>query len=174
MKKFALFAVMVLALVSLVAGFAFAQDKPKATYVGADKCKMCHKDQHASWLETKHAKAFAALKPEEQKKPECVKCHITGETAEKVSLEGVQCEACHGPGSEYKKPAIMSKSKFAADKVAALKAATDAGLVMPTAEVCAKCHTKEGNPNYKPLDFEKSKGTVHKMTAAAPAPVEKK
>jgi len=82
----------------------------------------------------------------------------------------VQCEACHGAGSEYKKPTIMSKSKFAADKAAALKVAKDAGLVMPTAENCAKCHTKEGNPNFKPLDFDKSKGTVHKMAAAAPAP----
>ncbi|MBI5267002.1 MAG: cytochrome c family protein [candidate division Zixibacteria bacterium] len=169
MKKLALFAVMVLALVALVAGYVVAQDKPKPTYVGADKCKTCHKDQHASWLETKHAKAFSVLKPEEQKKPECVKCHITGETAEKVTLEGVQCEACHGPGSEYKKPTIMSKSKFAAGKEAALKAAKDAGLVIPTAEVCVKCHTKEGNANFKEFDFEKRKGLVHKMTAAAPA-----
>jgi hypothetical protein len=169
MKKLALFAVMVLALVAWVVGFAVAQDKPKATYVGADKCKPCHMAQHKSWLETKHAKAFTVLKPEEQKKPECVKCHITGATAEKVSLDGVQCEACHGPGSEYKKPTIMSKSKFAADRVAALKAARDAGLVAMTAEVCAKCHTKEGNPNFKELDFAKSKGTVHTMKAAVPA-----
>ena len=169
MKKLALLMVMLLALVALVAGTALTQDKPKATYVGADKCKMCHKDQHTSWLESKHAKAFSVLKPEEQKKPECVKCHLTGATAEGVALEGVQCEACHGAGSEYKKPTIMSKSKFAADKAGSLKAAIAAGLTVPTAETCAKCHTKEGNPNFKPLDFAKSKGLVHKMNAAAPA-----
>ena len=31
------------------------------------------------------------------------------------------------------------------------------------------CHKKEGNPNFKELDFAKSKGLVHKMSAAAPA-----
>lgn len=165
MKRFWIVTLMLLALVAVFAGSAMSQ----ATFVGADKCKMCHKDNFASWSETKHAKAFSALKPEEQKKPECVKCHMTGMTAEKVNLEGVQCEACHGAGSEYKKPTIMSKAKFA-DKAAGLKAAQAAGLVMPTAEVCTKCHTKEGNPNFKEFDFEKMKGQVHPKKAAAPAP----
>jgi hypothetical protein len=171
MKKLALFLVMILALVALVAGTALTQEKPKYTYVGDAKCKMCHKDIHAAWSLTKHANAFKALKPEEAKKAECVKCHVTGETAEKVVLEGVQCEACHGPGSEYKKPTIMSKAKFA-DRAAGLKLAAEAGLVMPTAAVCTKCHTKEGNPNFKEFDFEKSKGLVHAIKA--PAPAEKK
>jgi hypothetical protein len=169
MKRLLIFTLMLMALVALIAGSVMAQDKPKFTYVGDAKCKMCHKDNHASWMETKHAKAFAALKPEEQKKPECVKCHMTGTTAENVVLEGVQCEACHGPGSEYKKPTIMSKAKFAADKAVALKAAKDAGLVIPTAETCVRCHTKEGNPNFKEFDFAKSKGLVHPKKAAAPA-----
>ena len=166
MKRLLILALMLLAVLSLVAVGAFAQEKPKPTYVGADKCKMCHKDNHASWLETKHAKAFSLLKPEEQKKPECVKCHITGTTAENVVLEGVQCEACHGAGSEYKKPSIMSKAKFA-DKAAGLKAAQAAGLVIPTAETCVRCHTKEGNANYKEFDFEKRKGQVHPKKEAA-------
>ena len=170
MKRLSIFTLMLLALVSLIAGSAMTQEKPKATFVGDAKCKMCHKDNHASWLETKHAKAFSLLKPEEQKKPECVKCHMTGTTAENVTLEGVQCEACHGAGSEYKKPTIMSKAKYAADKVAARKVAIEAGLVVPTAEVCTKCHTKEGNPNFKEFDFAKSKGSVHPAKAAAPAP----
>ena len=149
MKRLLIFTLTFLALVALIAGSAMTQDKPKFTYVGDAKCKMCHKDNHASWLETKHANAFTLLKPEEQKNPECVKCHTTGATAENVALVGVQCEACHGPGSEYKKPTIMNKGKFATDKAAALKACTDAGLVIPTAATCTKCHTKEGNPNYK-------------------------
>ena len=169
MKRLLIFTLTFLALVALIAGSAMTQDKPKFTYVGDAKCKMCHKDNHASWLETKHANAFTLLKPEEQKNPECVKCHTTGATAENVALVGVQCEACHGPGSEYKKPTIMNKGKFATDKAAALKACTDAGLVIPTAATCTKCHTKEGNPNYKEFDFEKSKGKVHPKKAAAPA-----
>lgn len=168
MKKLLIFTLMLLALVALIAGSIMSQDKPKFAYVGDAKCKMCHKDVHAAWMDTKHAKAFTALKPEEQKKPECVKCHVTGTTAENVVLEGVQCESCHGPGSEYKKPTIMSKAKYAADKVAARKVAVEAGLIMPTAEVCTKCHTKEGNANFKEFDFAKSKGLVHAVKAAAP------
>lgn len=166
MKRMMMVTLVLLALVALFAGSAMSQAKP--TFVGADKCKMCHKDNYTSWAETKHAKAFAALKPEEQKKPECVKCHMTGSTAENVALEGVQCEACHGAGSEYKKPTIMSKAKFA-DKAAGMKAAVAAGLVMPTAETCIKCHTKEGNPNFKEFDFAKMKGQVHPKKEAAPA-----
>jgi cytochrome c553 len=63
----------------------------------------------------------------------------------------------------------MSKAKFAADKAGALKLAVGAGLVMPTAETCIRCHTKEGNPNFKEFDFAKSKGLVHPKKAAAPA-----
>lgn len=168
MKRLWIFGLMFVAVIALVASGVMAQEKPKYTYVGDAKCKMCHKDQHASWLDTKHAKAFTKLSAEEQKKPECVKCHTTGMTAENVMLEGVQCESCHGPGSEYKKPTIMSKAKFA-DKAAGRKLAVEAGLIIPTAEVCTKCHTKEGNPNFKEFDFEKMKGSVHPKKAEAPA-----
>lgn len=168
MKRLLIFGLMLAAITALIVGGVVAQEKPKFTYVGDAKCKMCHKDNHASWLETKHAKAFSKLSAEEQKKPECIKCHITGTTAENVVLEGVQCEACHGPGSEYKKPTIMSKAKFA-DKAAGRKLAVEAGLVIPTADVCTKCHTKEGNANFKEFDFEKMKGQVHPKKEAAPA-----
>ncbi len=166
MKRLWIYGMVLAVVIALIVGGVMAQDKAKFTYVGAEKCKMCHKDNYASWMETKHAKAFDALKPEEQKKPECVKCHMTGTTAENVALNGVQCEACHGAGSEYKKPTIMSKAKFA-DKAAGMKLAMEAGLVMPTAEVCTKCHTKEGNPNFKEFDFEKMKGQVHPKKAEA-------
>jgi len=45
-----------------------AEETPKFEYVGEAKCKVCHKDQHASWLETKHAKAYDVLSAEEKKK----------------------------------------------------------------------------------------------------------
>ncbi len=163
----------VLAVIVAVTAAVTAQDKPAAakaaaTYVGAEKCKMCHKAQFAAWSESKHAKAWDALKPEEQTKAECVTCHQTGMTAEKAQLNGVQCEACHGAGSEYKKPTIMSAAKFKADKVAQLKVAVEAGLVIPTEATCVKCHKKEGNPNFKEFNFEKMKLLVHPVKAAAP------
>lgn len=173
MKKLLVLAALVVAAVFVVSALVMAQDKPKFTYVGDKACKMCHKAQHESWGATTHAKAFEILKPEEQAKPECVGCHTTGKTAADSLLVGVSCEACHGPGSEYKKATIMSKAKYAADRAAANKAAMEAGLIMPTAEVCTKCHKKEGNANFKEFNYEASKGKVHPI-AAAPAPAEKK
>lgn len=117
---------------------------PKHDYVGAKKCKICHKFEYDSWLTTKHAQAWGALKPEEQKNAECAGCHSTGTTAKGELLEGVQCEACHGPGNDYRKTKIMKD----------LKLAQENGLVMPTAEVCVTCHNKK-SPTFKGFDFEK-------------------
>lgn len=161
-------------------GLAIAQDKAEATaekasheFVGDAKCKICHSDVHASWMETKHAKAFDVLSDEEKKNEKCIVCHTTGTSDKGVLLEGVQCEACHSAGSDYKNIKIMNKKKWAADPEAYKKMAIDAGLVYPDEKVCTKCHTKEGNPNFKPFDFAKRKGEVHVFPSKAPA-VEKK
>lgn len=98
-----------------------------ADYIGAAKCKICHKLEHTSWEGTGHAKAFDNLKPDEQAKAECLRCHATGGKAE---LPGVQCEACHGPGSEYKSMTVMK------DRPAAVAA----GLLLPDEAACKSCH----------------------------------
>jgi hypothetical protein len=84
---------------------AVAATKTGLTRIGAEKCKVCHKVQFASWAETAHAKRTPPL----------------------------DCESCHGPGSEYKTLAIMKDREKA-------KAA---GLVMPTATFCKTCHTSD-------------------------------
>src|SRR5512136_644312 len=112
------------ALAALVlAAMLFAQE---FTYVGAQKCQLCHKSeaqgrQYTIWEGTKHAKSFEALtspkaadaakamgvdKPAED--PKCLKCHapLCGKAPE-LKAEGVSCEACHGPGSAYRKLNIM-------------------------------------------------------------------
>ena len=144
------------------------KEEVKHDFVGAAKCKMCHKAEFASWSETPHAKAWDVLSAEEQKKPECISCHMTGMTAgdEAEMLTGVQCEACHGGGADYKSPKIKSKKAWAADREAALAAAKEAGLnPSPTVEDCKRCHKKEGNPNFKEFDFEKRKVKVHPVKA---------
>jgi hypothetical protein len=133
---------------------AKSTDKPDTTatkaaakfeYVGKDKCKLCHKVQeYDSWLTTAHAKAWEALKPEEQKNDSCSVCHSTGKDAAGVLLTGVQCEACHGPGSAYKTQANMKNKKLA----------LAAGMTEPTKEVCVKCHNDK-SPNFKGFDFDK-------------------
>ena len=116
----------------------------EATYIGAAKCKMCHKVEFASWSEMKHAKAFDLLSAEEQGKAECLKCHATGNS---VDMPGVQCEACHGPGSEYKSMKVMK------DHDASLAA----GLVIPDETLCKSCH--ENAPHDVPAFDYASAGT---------------
>ena len=121
------------------------------TYVGADKCKPCHKIEHTSWSTTKHANAFSSLAPADQEKPDCVQCHVTGG---KKELPGVQCEACHGPGSDYKTISVM-KSK---------EKAVAAGLVIPTEKVCVQCHNKK-SPTFKSFNFAEASKKVHDKKA---------
>lgn len=166
-----------LAVFALVLGSAIAADQAtapktekagvKASYVGADKCKICHQEQHKTWSVTPHAKAFSKLSAEEQKKNECVPCHSTGTMTDGTFIPNVECEACHGPGSEYKSPKIMNKKTWTADPVKSLQLAKEAGLVIPDEKTCTRCHRKEGNPNFKPFDFAKNKPLVHFMSGAA-------
>jgi hypothetical protein len=78
--------------------------KPGVTNVGVAGCKTCHKVQFASWSASAHARRTPPL----------------------------DCEGCHGPGSEYKPMPVMKDPAKA-------KAA---GLVMPGAAFCATCHRK--------------------------------
>ncbi|MDF1546047.1 MAG: multiheme c-type cytochrome [bacterium] len=164
MRKLVLILTVMAFAVVAIAAFVSAEEATHA-YVGAKKCKTCHKAQFASWSETGHATAFDVLSDEEKTKEECVGCHITGKLADETVLEGVQCEACHGPGKDYKSPKIMSKKKWAADPDAHKKMAIEAGLVYPIEENCVKCHTKEGNANFKEFNFEEAKGKVHPVMA---------
>lgn len=90
------------------------------TYVGAKVCKECHANdsmgnQYKIWALSPHAKAYNLLLGEKaaeiaekanitspEKNYSCLKCHSTGKgRVESIIKEGVGCEACHGPGSEY-------------------------------------------------------------------------
>ena len=153
-----------------VAGFAQeAAKKPvaKPQYVGVDKCKMCHKAEYDSWLTLKHAKAYDALKPEEKKKDSCAVCHVTGFGVADSLLLGVQCEACHGPGSLYKAITVMNPTKYKANRAAQHKLALEAGLVVPDKDTCAKCHNAK-SPTFKGFDFEKMKAQGIHATKKAP------
>ncbi|MCX6560888.1 MAG: multiheme c-type cytochrome [Candidatus Aminicenantes bacterium] len=124
------------------------------TYVGADKCALCHKTerqglQFVIWQGAKHAKSFATLsspqaaqnaqalgvaKPAED--PKCLKCHAPlHDKAPALMAEGVTCEVCHGPGSDYKALAVMKNREESAKK----------GLILfPNPDdikaQCLKCH----------------------------------
>ena len=109
-------------------------------YMGAKFCRTCHssadKDRYHNWLESRHAGTFIVLKGAEKTDPRCLSCHTTGqdqpisEKSTRKDLRGVQCEACHGPGSEYKSMKVMKDPELSREK----------GLWDVTREVCLRCH----------------------------------
>jgi cytochrome c peroxidase len=158
-------------------GVAGAQEAAKAApkdhmYVGAKKCKMCHNSekggaQFLKWTESKHSKAFATLATpkalevakakgiaDPQKSDECLKCHVTGHgkpadrfAASFVAADGVGCESCHGPGSDYQKMKTMQGIRDHSLK------AEDYGLVLPTKALCVECHNDK-SPTFKEFKWE--------------------
>jgi len=175
---------------SIVAGLAALDDQSafagQRTFVGASKCKTCHKkpengEQFKIWSEGAHAKAYATLASEEAKKiaeakgiadpqkaDECLSCHVTGHGVAAEFLgtkydmtEGVTCEGCHGAGGDYyKKKTMMAVT--AGDIEAA-----SVGLVKPDAKVCTGCHNDK-SPTFKSFDFAAmSKKIAHPIPEGA-------
>ena len=95
------------------------------TMVGAEKCKMCHKVQYESWAASKHA---TKADPK------------------------VDCETCHGAGSDYKTMSVMKDPEKA--KAAGLIAKPDKATCME------KCH----KDNFK----DEMITTVHAHKVKAP------
>ncbi len=74
-------------------------------------CGNCHADFQASWVGTKHARAYVAVTTATTKDATCYSCHavtgngnaLTGTVAGHDAVKepiyyDVQCESCHGPG----------------------------------------------------------------------------
>lgn len=134
------------------------------TYVGVAKCQICHKtesqgQQYPIWQKSKHATSLSALSLPEattigqaanvqnpQESPACLKCHAPlYEKAPELKGEGVTCEVCHGPGSEYRKLSIMK------DRAAAVK---NGLIVYDSPEAIQKqCLTCHANAHGKSFDF---------------------
>lgn len=173
MKRFLRFTMFLITAIGLVS-FAYSQH----TYIGVDKCKVCHKseakgNQYGKWFESKHSKAYKSLtipkaneiagkagitSPSESEK--CMSCHSPyGQAAPTLKADGVGCEACHGPGSDYKAMNIMKDRNLAKQN----------GLVIFESEDainahCMKCHKKD-NPYHSVPDFDFTtawKSIVHK------------
>ncbi len=155
LRKIWVVAILMIA-VALFGGVASAHD-----YVGADKCKICHKGDAKGnvweiWEKTAHAKAYQALVDKgdgSEKKAECLTCHVTGlgkatgfdpkAEAPNMALANVGCEACHGPGADYKAMSVMK------DKAKAI----EAGLIIPDEKTCIACHN-EKSPTFKGFKFD--------------------
>ena len=90
-------------------------------YSGSDNCSVCHEDSHATWMLTKHARAFDTLvKHGESANPECVGCHVVGyqqpggfeDSGTTPYLEDVGCESCHGRGGPHLTPGFVENGNY--------------------------------------------------------------
>jgi len=150
---------LVLALASLPGGAEGEQKQP--VYVGARVCAQCHAGtamghQFGTWLLSKHARAYASLalpsakamavvsgiRDEPQESGVCLGCHATAADVEGWERDptfrvedGVQCERCHGPGSEYMDEEVMRDPE----------AARRAGLRILAPRECDLCHYPKGS-----------------------------
>ena len=79
-------------------------------YMGASACMACHEARHADWAGTIHATAFDTLVASGHGDDElCFPCHSAGygspsgfvDVQTTPHLANVQCENCHGPGSNH-------------------------------------------------------------------------
>jgi YVTN family beta-propeller protein len=136
-------------------------EEKEPVYVGARVCASCHAgpgmgNQFSLWLLSKHSRAYASLATpdakamtvlsgipgEPQEAPVCLGCHATAADTEKWERDttfriedGVQCERCHGPGSEYMAEEVMRDRE----------AAVEAGLRFLTTRECDLCHYEKGS-----------------------------
>lgn len=104
--------------------------KVEIEYVGSKKCRLCHTDIYNSWLKSPHASASGQLTEMRLHDTECAECHTTGHARDRDLLENVGCEACHGPGSEYRKMRVMKDEQRA----------HELGLRVQSEMVCIRCH----------------------------------
>ncbi len=127
---------------------------PSPRYVGSRACITCHQNQHVAWLQSRHAHSYwrlgadwalflGRMRPHYQDLEDpmndkrCILCHVTGAQDDDALYaatfrpgEGVSCESCHGPGSDYAEAGIM------ADREAFL---ANGGRV-PDETTCRSCH----------------------------------
>jgi hypothetical protein len=109
-------------------------------YLGIELCRRCHAEIMPRFLSSRHFRAFETLRQRDATtKAECLACHTTGygrpggydpETVAQGApyLQGVQCEACHGPGTLH---------------------ARDGSYVKSARESCRACHTSKWSPDFE-------------------------
>jgi hypothetical protein len=133
-------------------------------YVGSQVCMDCHSaadgsGQNVQWMRSRHAHAYwrlgsdwslflARLRPHYQdlENPiaddRCLLCHTTAAQEPEALFdssfrpqEGVSCEACHGPGSNYAEVEVMAdREAFVAN-----------GGRIPDEATCRSCHRRSEN-----------------------------
>jgi len=118
---------------------ASGPDESAGAYVGIGACQSCHVEQFDVHAATAHARAYETLASRfVHHDTNCVGCHVTGYgqpggfagvrlRGSMTDLVDVQCEACHGPGSEHRR---------------------DGSYRATAIQSCVQCHTPEEDPDF--------------------------
>ena len=115
------------ALFPFAAKGADAPSGPGGSKVGPETCKACHQVAYELWRAGPHARSQEGLPQPSRKDPRCLSCHAPDAEA---GLDGVTCEACHGPGGIYSAPYVMRDPELA----------HAVGLAEPGERTCVTCH----------------------------------
>ncbi|MFH1422532.1 MAG: multiheme c-type cytochrome [Planctomycetota bacterium] len=155
-------------------------EEGKQKYMGIKNCSYCHSGEkngkvYELWDKSKHAEAYKDLsskkakeiaKEQEIKDPKksdkCLICHVTGYGSPKEMFaasfrtkDGVSCEACHGPASEYIRTHHNDKKEQSKEQ----------GFIQkPSEELCVKCHNSDSHAKEE-FNFEEAiKKIEHKVS----------
>ncbi len=108
----------------------------KESFLTERECRKCHTDVWEALRESTHQVAFTTLARKGQaQSPECLVCHTTGylymngydDQPPRNRLTNVQCEACHGYGTEHSR---------------------DGSWLAQARASCVSCHDQENSPEF--------------------------
>ena len=110
-------------------------------------CGNCHAGHQQDWSQTHHASAFATLTASGHAASYCYSCHTVSQNGNGLataagwnvkqdsSYQDVQCESCHGPGTEH----VVLPDNKANWPLARI-------TVTVSARSCIACHTGTHTP----------------------------
>jgi hypothetical protein len=111
-----------------------------AVFSGEEACAECHEGDYKIVQAHPHASAMIPLQRKQRYFiPRCFACHVTGYTFEggynggnpRHPMRGVQCEACHGPGSRHADDPEIAPP-----------------VPRPDRSTCESCHDEENSPRF--------------------------
>lgn len=111
------------------------QENGPDRFLGSALCMRCHEDQAKQWKSTPHARAWQALvNAKKDATPDCIPCHVVGynkpggfvSAIETPDRTNVQCENCHGMGTDHEAFASVPRKVTEATCVTCHKGDNDA------------------------------------------------
>jgi len=148
------------------AAFKEAMESGRYFYAGNLKCRLCHRSFFEGRKKDAHDHAFEKIiEARDAESPRCLGCHTTGfgvnggftSLLETPRLMNVQCEGCHGPGSEHIR--LVGKGGFLAgpDRPEILK------------RMCLSCHNERWNRTFTHFDSAYESYKKAKPSETAPS-----